>query len=100
MGQILSLVGEVGLGALLAKAVGGDWKLGGAAGLGCFVLVLLLRIPKSYRVPEKGGVVISGASSGIGRVAVATALRAICSLPRPTANLIGASIWEQAPADW
>ena len=70
MGQALSLVASVGCGAGLALAVGGGPARGAILGAALWAFKFLLAVPRSVPIPPKGGgIVISGASSGIGRAA-------------------------------
>ena len=58
------------LGAGLAYAVGGRAELGAAIAAVGAVGTALMRLPPAVKVPPKGGgIVVSGASSGIGRAA-------------------------------
>eukprot|EP01043_Picozoa_sp_COSAG02_P024815 COSAG02_NODE_1371_length_13018_cov_6.783265_6_plen_269_part_00 len=67
MGAVLAYSGA---GAGFAWAVGGEIALGAAIGLAWSCLLTWLRRPPAVKVPTPGGaVVISGASSGIGRAA-------------------------------
>ena len=66
----LSVLSYSGAGAGFAWAVGGEATLGAAIGLAWSCLLTWLRRPPAVKVPTPGGaVVISGASSGIGRAA-------------------------------
>eukprot|EP01043_Picozoa_sp_COSAG02_P075772 COSAG02_NODE_15779_length_1141_cov_2.188100_1_plen_218_part_10 len=69
-GIALSVLSYSGAGAGFAWAVGGDATLGAAIGIAWSCLLTWLRSPPAVKVPTPGGaVVISGASSGIGRAA-------------------------------
>jgi NAD(P)-dependent dehydrogenase (short-subunit alcohol dehydrogenase family) len=70
MEATLAVLGYSTAGASFAWATGGHAEIGAALGFACACFVSWLRLPPAVKVPSAGGaVVISGASSGIGRAA-------------------------------
>ena len=70
LSPLLAVLGYSTAGASFAWATGGHAEIGAALGFACACFVSWLRLPPAVKVPSAGGaVVISGASSGIGRAA-------------------------------